>query len=151
MISMKSELAGGRLAIVALTALALTLALGEEFNLRLQLSTNTPVWTVPATIGFDSRALAVLSVTEGELLKSGAASTTFTSRVDPAGQIVLTATRSADTGATGAGTLATVRFRTTSGAQRDTAVVLLNAAPSDRGGSPLTISLPAPHALRVGP
>lgn len=103
------------------------------------------------TIGFDARALAVLSVTEGELLKSGAASTTFTSRVDPAGQIVMTATRSADAGATGAGTLATIRFRTTSAAQRDTAVVLLNAAPSNQGGSPVAISLSAPHALRVGP
>lgn len=124
---------------------------GEEFNLQLQLSTNTPVLSVPATIGFDARALAVLSVTEGELLKSGAASTTFTSRVDPAGQIVMTATRSADAGATGAGTLATIRFRTTSAAQRDTAVVLLNAAPSNQGGSPVAISLSAPHALRVGP
>jgi len=124
---------------------------GDEFSLQLQLSTHTPVTSVPVTIGFDARALAVLSVTEGELLKPGAASTTFTSRVDPAGQIVLTASRSGDTGATGAGTLATVRFRTTSAAQRDTAVVLLNAAPTDTSGGPVTIHLPAPHTLRVGP
>ncbi len=103
------------------------------------------------TIGFDARALAVMAVTGGELLKSGAAPTSFTSRVDPAGQIVLTATRSGDSGATGSGTLATVRFRASSAAQRDTAVVLLNAAPTEQGGRPVAISLPEPHALRVAP
>jgi hypothetical protein len=96
-------------------------------------------------------ALAVLSVTEGELLKSGAASTGFTSRVDPAGQIILSASSSGEAGATGAGTLATVRFRTTSAAHRETTIVLLNAVPAGPGGRPVSASLPAPHTLRVNP
>lgn len=124
---------------------------GEAFTLQLLLSTDTPVWSVPMTIGFDARTLAVLSVTEGELLKSGAASTTFSSRVDPAGQIMLTASRSGDMGATGAGTLATVRFRTTSAAQPDSTITLLNAAPTGQGSRPVPASLPAAHALRVSP
>lgn len=124
---------------------------GEEFSLQLHLNTNTPLWSVPVTIGFDARAFAVLSVTEGDLLKSDAARTAFTSRVDPAGQIMLSASRSDGVGATGAGTLATVRFRATSAAQRDAAIVLLNAAPTGQGSSPVAASLPGPHALRVSP
>lgn len=124
---------------------------GEEFSLQLHLSSDAPVLSVPVTMGFDARALSVLSVTEGDLLKTGAAATTFTSRVDPAGQIVLTASRGGDVGATAAGTLATIRFRTTSAAQRDTAVVLLNAAPTGQDGRPVATSLPAPHTLRVSP
>lgn len=124
---------------------------GDEFSLQIQLSTDTPVWSVPVTLGFDARSLAVLSVTEGPWLQSGGAPTTFTSRVDPAGQIMLTASRNGDAGATGVGTVATVRLRTISAAQRDTAVVLLNTAPTGRDQSPLTVTLPTPHAVRINP
>lgn len=124
---------------------------GEEFNLQLHLSTDTPVLAVPVTLGFDASTLSVLSVTEGELLKSGAAVTSFTSRVDPAGQVMLTASRSGDVGATGGGTLATVRFRATSPAHRETTIVLLNAAPTGPGGKSVVTRLTTPHAVQVGP
>lgn len=124
---------------------------GEEFSLQLRLKTDTPVWSVPVTLGFDARSLAVLSVTEDDLLKAGAAATTFTSRVDPAGQIMLTASRNAEVGATGTGTVATVRFRATSAAQSETTVVLLNATPTGKDGRPVATRLPSPHSLRIFP
>lgn len=123
---------------------------GDEFNLQLSLQSDTPVMSVPVTLGFDARALTVLSVTEGDYLKSDGESTRFTSRVDPAGQIFLSAQRGGERGATGAGVLATIRLRTTTPAGRDTRIELLNAAPTGLGGRPVSAALPAPHTLRVG-
>ena len=124
---------------------------GEEFSVQLTLQADTPLLSVPLTVGFDARALAVLSVTEGELLKADGASTSFTSRVDPSGQVFLTTHRTSAGGASGTGALVTLRFRAIPAAQSDTQIRLLSAAPTDTRGQPVATALPPSHSLRVSP
>jgi general secretion pathway protein D len=59
-----------------------------------------PITSVPIAVGFDTRVLQVVGVAEGDFLKQGGAQTRFSSRVDPAGHILMTATRASDGGAT---------------------------------------------------
>ena len=78
---------------------------GDIFALQLMMQSDQPVINVPAAIGFDPRVLQVVGVTEGDFLKRDGAQTSFTSRVDPNGQVVLTGTRAGDNGATALGAL----------------------------------------------
>jgi hypothetical protein len=66
--------------------------------------------TITLTVTYDPALLRVRSVQEGSLMRSGAATTTFTPQIS-AGRVDITITRSADaTGATGTGLLAAIVF-----------------------------------------
>jgi len=124
---------------------------GDEFDVLVGLQSDTPIGAVPVTMGFDARALSVIAVTEGSLLKSGGANTSFTSRVDPAGQIFLTATRAKESGFTGSGVLAVMRLRANSAASPSAKLELLNAASVGLDGRAITSKLPAAHNVRLSP
>jgi hypothetical protein len=72
---------------------------------------NQPVVSLPLAIGFDPRVLQVADISEGGFLRQGGAQTSFTYRVDPGGQVLMTATRSGHGGATAADVVATLNFR----------------------------------------
>jgi general secretion pathway protein G len=76
---------------------------GETIALQLVMQADRPVVSVPLAIGFDPRLLQVADVSEGAFLRQGGAATTFSYRVDPGGQVLLTATRSGAGGATSSG------------------------------------------------
>lgn len=121
---------------------------GEVFAVQLTMQSAQPVMSLPMAMSFDARSFQVVSVTEGDFLKQGGANTSFSSRVDPSGQVVLTVTRSGDAGATGAGVVATVNLRATAAASSDARVQLLTAAPVGQGGR--SLSAPLPSALVIG-
>lgn len=124
---------------------------GETFAVQLTMQSEQPVMSLPLALGFDARSLQVVSVTEGDFLKQGGASTNFSSRVDPSGQVVLTVTRTGAAGATGSGVVATVNLRATAAAAADAKVQLLTVAPVAQGGRNLSAPLPAPLVIDVGP
>ncbi|MFZ4536462.1 secretin N-terminal domain-containing protein [Propionivibrio sp.] len=125
------------------------LQVGQTAALPLVLQSDQPVVSVPLAIAFDPRLLQVADVSEGAFLKQGGATTTFTYRVDPSGQVLLTATRSGSGGATTREVLATVTFRAL--AAGTTKVDLITMAPVGSGGTTINTILPAAHALTITP
>lgn len=122
---------------------------GDTFALQLVMQTDRPVVSVPLAIGFDPRLLQVANVSEGGFLKQGGAQTSFTYRIDPGGQVLMTATRSGDGGATAPDTLATINFRAlAAGTAR---VELITIAPVASGGLTINPTLPGAHALTITP
>lgn len=124
---------------------------GDVFAVQLIMQSGQPMMSLPLALGFDARSMQVVSVTEGDFLKQGGASTSFSSRVDPSGQIVLTASRSGDSGATGSGVVATVNLRATAAASSDARVQLLTAAPVAQGGKAVSVPLPSPLVIGIAP
>ncbi|MBI2745260.1 MAG: general secretion pathway protein GspD [Burkholderiales bacterium] len=124
---------------------------GDVFAVQLTMQSSQPVMSLPLAVGFDARSMQVVSVTEGDFLKQGGVQTNFSSRVDPSGQIVLTVTRSGDSGATGSGVVATVNLRATAAAGADARVQLLTAAPVAQGGKAVSAPLPSPLVIGVVP
>ena len=85
---------------------------GETFVAQLMVQSGQPINEMAMSIGFDSKALQVLNVTEGDFLKQGGAATGFSSEVDPNGTItVSTARASKMDGATIAAPAVLVSFR----------------------------------------
>lgn len=126
-------------------------AVGDVFAVQLMMQSSAPVVSLPVVVGFDSRNVQVVSVAEGDFLKQGGGATSFTSRVDPSGQVLLTATRSGDSGATGSGIVATLNLRATSAANSDARIQVLTAAPTGLGGGSVPAPLPEPLTIGVGP
>jgi general secretion pathway protein D len=123
---------------------------GDTFALQLTMVTDQPITSLPMTIGFDNVVLQVVGITEGDFLKQDNAQTSFSSRVDPNGQILITSVRTGETGATSPGTIATINFR----ALAPTAaghVQLLTAAPVGLLGRAVSAPLPAPYSVQAQP
>lgn len=122
---------------------------GDALALQLVMQADRPVVSVPLAVGFDPGLLQVTDVSEGAFLKQGGATTTFSYRVDPGGQVLLTATRSGAGGASNSDVLATLTFRAlAAGTSR---VELITIAPVGAGGSTINSILPAAHALTINP
>jgi general secretion pathway protein D len=127
------------------------LKVGDSFALQLMMQSDQPVVSLPMAVGFDARALQVTSVTEGEFLKQNGGKTSFTSRVDPSGQILMTGTRTGDSGATALGTIATINFRVVAATSHETRIQLLTISPIALGGRGISAALPAPHVVSITP
>lgn len=123
---------------------------GETFSIQLLMQPDQPIMRLPLAIGFDNKALQVVSVAEGDFLKQDGAQSTFTSRVDPNGQILLTGTRSGNGGAVKPGVVATIGFRATEPMEA-THIRVLTISPSDVAGRPISVPLPAPHTMQLQP
>ena len=127
------------------------LKVGDTFAVQLMMQADQPVVSIPLAVGFDPRALQVVSVTEGDFLKQNGAQTSFTSRVDPNGQILMTGTRAGDSGATTLGSIATVNFRVVAAPSPETRLQLLTISPIVLGGRGITSPLPLPHVITLAP
>jgi general secretion pathway protein D len=123
---------------------------GDTFKLNLKLQSEQPVTSLPLAVGFDNKVLQVLDVTEGDFLQQGGAKTSFTSRVDANGQILMTGTRAGEGGASGSGSVATINFRALAPADASS-VQLLTIAPVGLAGRTVAAALPAPHSVQVQP
>jgi general secretion pathway protein D len=126
------------------------LRVGDTFALQLHVQPGQPVMSVPLAVAYDAKTLQVVSVTEGDFLRQGGAQASFTSRVDPNGQVLLTATRAGGAGASAPGALATFNFRVIAAASPETRVQVLTAAPLGADGRPVPTPLPPPHVIRLG-
>lgn len=123
---------------------------GDVFAVQLLMQSDAPVVSVPLAVSFDPRMLQATSVLEGDFLRQGGVQASFASRVDPAGQILITGTRPGDSGATQAGVFATINFRAAADLPpSDTRIQLLTVAPVALGGRALATANPAPLGLRI--
>lgn len=123
---------------------------GSTFALQLTMQSDQPVTSLPVAVGFDSQVLQVVGVTEGDFLKQGGAQTSFSSRVDPSGQILVTGSRSGAGGATVPGTVANINFRALVPADA-ARIQLLTVTPVGLAGRSVSVPLPAPHTVQVQP
>jgi len=127
------------------------LKVGDPFEVQLIMESKQPVTAIAAAIGFDTRALQVVGVSESAFLKQGGAKTTFFSQVDPSGQISFQGARLPGTSSSDAMTpdvIATIHFRAL--APSDGALVkLLSMTSTDAAGRTLTASPLTPHVVRI--
>jgi general secretion pathway protein D len=86
----------------------------------------------------------VISV--GDFLKQGGAQTSFNSKVDNTGKILMTGTRTGDGGSTSLGTIATINFKALATADASQVQLLTLAAVGAKGSQ---VSLPLPKAYQV--
>ena len=127
------------------------LKVGDTFAVQLMMQSDQPIVSLPMAVGFDARVLQLSSVAEGDFLKQGGAQTSFTSRVEPTGQVLMTGTRAGDTGATALGPVATLNFRVVGASSPETRLQLLTISPIVLGGRSITTPLPSPHVIRLSP
>ncbi|MBT9520766.1 MAG: general secretion pathway protein GspD [Dechloromonas sp.] len=122
-------------------------------TLTLQLSANPgePITGVPLALGYDPKMVEVVSITEGDFLKQGGGTTSFSSRIDKAsGQVFATVTRTAAGGATSPGTIANVTLRALAPTQ-DSKLRVTAVAPIGMGGRAIDTVSPQPLSLSITP
>jgi general secretion pathway protein D len=123
------------------------LSTGDSFALQLVMQADQPVVSLPLAVAFDPRVVQVADVSEGGFLRQNGGETSFSYRVDPGGQVLLTGTRSGAGGATSQDVVATINFRAV--APGDSRIELLTIAPVGLGGSAIKAKLPPAHPLTV--
>jgi len=124
--------------------------LGDTFQVALWMKSDQPVSATVAQLGFDPTLLEAVSVTEGTFLNKDGALTTFSSRIDAAGRVLVRATRAISSGVAGEGTLATVAFRVKQAAPA-AQVSVLSLVSVSTANQPLTAMAPAPLGLVLTP
>jgi general secretion pathway protein D len=123
---------------------------GDTFLLQLTMESDQLITSLPIAIGFDNKVLQVAGITEGSYLKQGGAQTNFSTRIDPNGQILLSATRTGGNGPLAASDVANITFRAIAPAT-DSKVQILTVAPVTAQGRSLPVQLPQPFLLLVTP
>lgn len=124
---------------------------GDTVAVQLIMQSDQPVVSLPISLGFDPKAIQILSVTEGDFLRQGGGKTSFAQRVDPSGQVLLTGTSTSATGATGSATVATINMRLLSSAPAETALRVIAAAPVSLQGQAVSLPLPSPMVIVAQP
>lgn len=127
------------------------LKVGDVFAVQLVMQADQPVVSVPLAIGFDTKTLQITSVSEGEFLKQGGAQTSFASRVDPSGQILITGTRSGETGAASPAVFATINLKAIAASTAGSRLQLLTISPVVLGGKGINSPVPLPHVVTISP
>ncbi len=124
---------------------------GDQFKLVLNVQTNTRVSSVPLEIGYDASALEVIEVAEGDYLKQGNVQTTFSRDIDAAnGKISVEASAAGEGGLAGRGSLVVITFRAIAD-KPQSQITVNSAAPVNRDGEALAVTLPQPHSINLNP
>jgi len=120
---------------------------GGTFDVQLYGQSDNAVNNLPVVVGFDPTYFQVLSVAEGDFLKQGRGQSSFTSEIDPKGQVVI---HGSSTGGRGnvSGIISSIKFKALS-AGGDSAIQVVSAAPTDVGGHPMNVSNTANVILQV--
>jgi general secretion pathway protein D len=122
----------------------------DVFVVSLDVDAPLPLRGGPIQVAYSKDSLSLLEVEEGDWLKQGGAPTSFTRTIDAAqgaGQVGLL--RSQATGATGQGTLVTLRFKAI--AAGDAEVRIAGFEPVVLGGVPTSHQAGAPLRVQVKP
>ena len=121
---------------------------GDVFVVSLELDAPLPLRGGPLQIAYSKDKLNLLEVEEGDWLKQGGATTSFTRTIDASqGTARVGVLRSQATGATGQGTLVTLRFKATAAGSAEVRiagfepVVLGEVATSHQAGAPLRMQV----------
>lgn len=113
------------------------------------MQSDLPIVSLPMAVGFDPQVLQVTGILEGDFLKQGGAPTRFSSRVE-SGHILMTSTRSGESGATQLNSIATISFRAIA-TSPEAKVQLLTIAPVGVSGIAVNAPLPQPKTLTIEP
>lgn len=124
---------------------------GDLFAVQVVIDADQPVTAAPFVLGFEPSMVQAVSVAEGDFLRQGSAPTSFASRVEAAGQVVVTSGRPGITGATGSGTIATVNLRAVAALNSETKLTVVSATPVGPAARPIPVVMPAPLAIRIAP
>ena len=123
---------------------------GEEFTVSVEASSTVALAGADLQLLFDPSALAVVSITEGDLLRNDSAQTNFTQRSDAStGRVYAGVKRAAANGASGSGSLLAVTFKAI-GKEGPTQVHVASAVPAVAGGGSLPVRGGGPLQLLVG-
>lgn len=122
---------------------------GDTFSVQLIMQSDLPIVSLPMAVGFDPQVLQVTGILEGDFLKQGGAPTRFSSRVE-SGHILMTSTRSGESGATQLNSIATISFRAIA-TSPEAKVQLLTIAPVGVSGIAVNAPLPQPKTLTIEP
>lgn len=128
-----------------------TLKVGEEGVLLLRLKADQPLASTALQLGYDPKALKILEVTEGPLMRQNDGQTTFSTRMDEtAGRIFVGLSRAGQQGASGEGVLLQLRVQALAPASAVPLQVTVFSGIGP-GNTPLSVSLPPPLDLSVEP
>lgn len=123
---------------------------GDIFTVQLFAQSSEAPANVALTIAFDSAALQLLSIVDGDYLRQGGSQTSISTRADQAGQLTASLTRSGGTSGSAAGTLLNLTMR--AGSPADAArLQLLSFTGTTTQGQTISAELPAPIAVRISP
>ncbi|CAE6856946.1 Type 3 secretion system secretin [Paraburkholderia nemoris] len=121
---------------------------GDSVSVALLLQGDQPVTGVSTTASFDSTKLQFMGASEGDFLKQGGASTSFSSRQGQPGQLILSDSSSGGTGASAQGTFAVLTFRALAAASQ-TSVQAQPGSVVGVGGLPVTMTPPSAYTFGV--
>ncbi len=125
---------------------------GDNFSVTVLARGDQPVTALPVVLSFDPQVLQVVGVTEGAFLRQGSAATSFTSQIDPAGQVLVTTSRGGGTGAVGEASAFTLSLKVLSRpASGQTGLQMVSAAPVGLQGRAMVGQLPTALAVTVQP
>ena len=127
--------------------------LGSSLQVAIVVQPNQPLSGIPFTLGYDPKVFEVLAVSEGDLMRQGGVSASFSSRVDAAsGRVYGSAARAANVpGASASGTLVTLTLRALANSA-GTPVQLLQSTPlTPLAGGSVAVQMPAPLSVSVSP
>ena len=121
---------------------------GDSVSVALLMQGDQPVTSVSTTVSFDSTKLQFIGASEGDFLKQGSASTSFSSRLGQSGQLILSDSSSGGTGASGQGTFAVLNFRALAAASQ-TSIQAQPGSVTGVSGVPVTMTAPSAYTLGV--
>ncbi len=125
---------------------------GDTITVQLLASSEQPVTALPAVLAVDPRVWTVMAVAEGSFLRQGGATTSFSSQVDTAGQVVVNASRSGSGGAQTEQVLLSLSLKLLSPPADGLAQVRLQSlAPLGLAGAALSAAPTQPLSIRVAP
>ena len=125
--------------------------IGERFTLTLNAQSAEAVRNFEFLLGFDPVALKAVEAVEGSFLKQQKVPSNFTRDINqPSGQITLELSGSAEQGAKGAGSVATITFEVLAASARSE-VSVIRLSPTGASGEVLSHAPPGAHGLTLNP
>jgi general secretion pathway protein D len=125
---------------------ASTAKVGDQFKIVVNAQAGSKVVDVPLKVAYDTSALEVVEVSEGDILKGSEAKAVFTSNVDSSGgEVSLDISQPDREGFAGRGSLAVLTFKVT--AANSQAPISVSGSAVNADGDEVPVRLPAPHNL----
>jgi hypothetical protein len=129
---------------------ASTAKVGDQFKIVVNAQAGSKVVDVPLKVAYDTAALEVVEVSEGDFLKGNNARTVFSSNVDPSeGQVSLDISQPDLEGTAGRGSLAVLTFKVT--AANSQVPISISGSAVNAEGDSVPVRLPAPHNVALLP
>lgn len=127
------------------------LKVGQEGTLLLRMKADQPIVSTALQLGYDPKAIKILEVKEGTLMRQNDVQTTFSTRMDEnAGRVFVGLSRAGQQGASGEGVLLQLRVQGVAPASASPLQVTVFSGIGP-GNSLMTASLPSPLDLNVEP